>query len=533
MKSISSLVSLFMLAMYFTVAISTLSNAEPKPPNIIFFLVDDYDKPEASVYGGNVLTPNLDRLAREGMTMTNAHVTSTVCTPSRYTCLTGRYAGASASAYYLKECPLGQQGSPAFNVELEDDNMNVGQVLKAHGYATGYVGKYHVGPHINPSNAVDFDWKYIEKNADYSSTVDRRKRHNQQRACALIGERGFTWVNNIYWENMKSPFKGHNPEWTIDAALKFIDQHKDGPFYLHYCTTLLHGPNGEWHRSLSKPLVTDAGMLDRPIGLMDRDSVMKRINKAGLTENEAGYLWMDDSLGMLLERLDKHKIADNTIVLFIADHGSVHKGSLLKNRGTEVPCLVRWPVKIKPGVRCTELLQNTDFVPTWFDVANVEVPRDYRMDGVSIAPLFDDPTKPIRQYVYGEMGSARSIKTKEWNYIALRYTREQIEAIRGDHRSVGKLMGLSGGVSRARSYPHAFDSDQLYDLKTDHEEITNVAGDPENDRSLREMQRFLKQELRSFPQRPFGEFIPGGNAVPVKSQQDLSKLLQEIAAGLK
>jgi len=68
-------------------------HAESQLPNIVVFLVDDYDKPETSVYGGDVLTPNLDRLAREGMTMTNVHMTSTVCTPSRYTCLTGRYAG--------------------------------------------------------------------------------------------------------------------------------------------------------------------------------------------------------------------------------------------------------------------------------------------------------------------------------------------------------------------------------------------------------------------------------------------------------
>ncbi|MDP7305397.1 MAG: sulfatase-like hydrolase/transferase, partial [Pirellulaceae bacterium] len=83
------------LAAYFTICVAVLAPmillAESTPPNIIFFLVDDYDKPETSVYGGNVLTPSLDRLAREGMTMSNAHVTSTVCTPSRYTCLTGRY----------------------------------------------------------------------------------------------------------------------------------------------------------------------------------------------------------------------------------------------------------------------------------------------------------------------------------------------------------------------------------------------------------------------------------------------------------
>ncbi len=523
--------------LFFPVCIAVLSAAtafaESKPPNIIFFLVDDYDKPETSVYGGDVLTPNLDRLAREGMTMTAAHVTSTVCTPSRYTCLTGRYAGSSTSAYYLRECPLGRQGLPAFNVELEPDNMNVGQVLKDNGYATGFVGKYHVGPHLNEANAADFGWKYFPKGSDYTEEVAHKKRHNQKRACELICQRGFEWVKNIYWENTKAPFKGHNPEWTIAAALQFIDEHREGPFYLHYCTTLLHGPNGEWHRSLSKPLVTGGGILEKPLGLMDRESVMERIGKAGLTENEAGYLWMDDSLGMLLDRLEKHGIAENTIVLFLADHGSVHKGSLLQNRGTEVPCLIRWPAKIKAGARCDQLIQNTDFVPTWFDVANIDPPDDYQIDGVSAAPLFANPQKPIRTFVYGEMGSARSVKTKEWNYIALRYTQEQVEAIRRNHRSVKQLMGLSGGVSRARMQPDAFDPDQLYDLNADPEEMINVADDRKNRKQLRKMQRYLKQELGRFVQRPFGEFIPGGNAVPGDAQTDLRPLLKRIAAEMK
>ena len=87
------------------------SAASPRP-NIIVFLVDDYDKPETSPYGGDMLTPNLDRLAREGMLFHNAHVTSTVCTPSRYTFLTGRYAGSSYSHLYSEECPEGRQGLP-------------------------------------------------------------------------------------------------------------------------------------------------------------------------------------------------------------------------------------------------------------------------------------------------------------------------------------------------------------------------------------------------------------------------------------
>jgi hypothetical protein len=92
------------------------------PPNIIVFLVDDYDKAEASVYGGNVLTPNLDRLAREGMVFHNFHVSSTVCTPSRYGFLTGRYAGSSDSAEYLAECPLGKQGGSDVIAKLAEMN---------------------------------------------------------------------------------------------------------------------------------------------------------------------------------------------------------------------------------------------------------------------------------------------------------------------------------------------------------------------------------------------------------------------------
>ena len=118
--------------------------AAPRP-NIIVFLVDDYDKPEASAYGGKVLAPNLDRLAREGMRFDNAFVTSTVCTPSRYTFLTGRCASSSYCHKFTQLFPKGTQTSPGFNVALENDNMNVGAVLSKSGYATGFVGKYHVG----------------------------------------------------------------------------------------------------------------------------------------------------------------------------------------------------------------------------------------------------------------------------------------------------------------------------------------------------------------------------------------------------
>jgi len=492
-------------------------------PNIIFFLVDDYDKPETSVYGGKVLTPNLERLAREGMTFHNAYMTSTVCTPSRYTCLTGRYAGSSYSPVYLAECPLGQQGLPAFNVALEHDNMNVGRVLAENGYATGFVGKYHVGIDFEEEDCAKHGLHYIPKNSAYSEALNQQLNENEKQYRKLVMKRGFTWAKNIYPGNTKAPWKGHNPEWTIAAALEFVEAHKDRPFYLHYGTTLLHGPNGEWFRSLDKPLVTGEGMIEGPLNVMpQRKTVMQRIDRAGLTSNEAGYLWMDDSLGVLLDKLDELGIAENTLVVFIADHGSELKGSLYRHRGAEVPCIMRWPAGMKQGMQCHELIQNTDFVPTWFEIAGVKRPRDYRIDGVSFASLFQHPDRPVRDSVYCEMGPSRSIKTKDWSYLSLRYTKDQIAAVRSNsNRVIKRLQGLSGGVSRAKTRDHAFECDQLYRLSRDPQEQKNLARNPEYQNKLTAMKALLKTELKRFPNRPYGEFVPGGNAVPMGSYDDV------------
>ena len=157
-----------------------LMMAAPRP-NIVVFMVDDYDKYETSVYGGKVLTPNLDRLAREGITFENAHVTSTVCTPSRYTFLTGRYAGSAYSAGFLELFPKGQQSLPAFNVQLEPDNQNVAAVLAKAGYATGMVGKFHVGPSLSdPKFRKKYGLHEIEKNAPFTEALNRKKYENEK-----------------------------------------------------------------------------------------------------------------------------------------------------------------------------------------------------------------------------------------------------------------------------------------------------------------------------------------------------------------
>ena len=506
-------------------------------PNIIVFMVDDYDKYETSVYGGKVLTPNLDRLAKEGITFENAHVTSTVCTPSRYTFLTGRYAGSAYSSDFLELFPKGQQSLPGFNVQLEPDNNNVAAVLAKAKYATGMVGKFHVGPSLSDSN---FRKKYglheIEKNAPFTEALNRKKYENEKGYRKAVKDFGFTWAKNIYWDNTKAPFQSHNPEWTAAAAVDFIEQHKEGPFYLHYCTTLLHGPNGSWHKSLDKPRVTGEGIIKEDLNVLPpRSSVMKRIEAAGLTSDQAGYLWMDDSLGLILDKLDELKLTENTVVLFIADHGSGHKGSLYKAKGTEVPCIMRWPAGMKAGIRSQELIQNTDFAPTWFELAEAKPAAKYRMDGVSLVSLFQKPHEPVRKHVYAEIGAARSIKTKTHSYIALRYTREQVAGVRESRRRhLKSLTGLSGGVSRSiATHPRAYTGDQLYDLKRDPDAQKNLAGYPDHVRTLNQLKQTLAAELKKFPDRPYGEFVPGGNAVPGGGYDEVFETLRKAAGDKK
>lgn len=225
-------------------------------PNIIVFLTDDQDKESLGAYGGEVWTPALDRFAEEGMVFHNAFVSSTVCTPSRYAFLTGRYASRSHSAIYEDESPPGQQAFPAFNMGLEPDNLNMGAMLSQAGYRTGFVGKYHVSGLEGLRNEQDYadnGLKYLERNAKAGPAAQAAFEYNELQYRKMLTDRGFDWAKNIYFGNLEKPYAEHNLEWTIDAALEFIEESAAGskPFYLQFCTTLVHGPDGSWSRGSS------------------------------------------------------------------------------------------------------------------------------------------------------------------------------------------------------------------------------------------------------------------------------------------
>ena len=148
---------------------TTQSSIAADKPHVVLIYIDDLGYGDVGCYDcEDIPTPHVDRLAKEGMICHNALVTSTVCTPSRYTFLTGRYASSSHSNTFLDECPKGTQALPAFNVGLESDRMNVGRVMADAGYATGFVGKYHVHDTDHSKEASLFGDLDVPKNAEYS-----------------------------------------------------------------------------------------------------------------------------------------------------------------------------------------------------------------------------------------------------------------------------------------------------------------------------------------------------------------------------
>jgi arylsulfatase A-like enzyme len=491
-------------------------------PNIIMFLIDDQNPSSIAAFGGDTYTPNLDRMAAEGMKFTRAYVSSSVCTPSRYSFLTGRFAGNSHSKLYIDSVGGKEnQGLPNFNVALERDRMNVGNVLREAGYTTGFVGKFHL------TSSLDFPefykgknkWINIPKDARPGPETSAQFQHNERWMRRYLETLGFSSAKNVYPENVHSPYSVHNPEWTTVAALEFIEENKDGPFYLHLCSTLLHGPDKSWRKSMDHPLITGEGEVrNLPEVMTPRAELLKTIAEKGFDPDShvAGEAWIDDSLGAILRKLKELGIDDNTLVVFAPDHGRDGKASVFSHGGCQVPMIMRWPKGIPAGQMCDELVQNIDLVPTFFDLGGAEKPKSYRIDGQSLVPLFKDGTaKDWRDHLYLEMGAARATVTKDWSYIAVRYTKEQIAAIKKAKpqnlpRAMAYIRRLGIGV-RGADHPGFFDEDQLYHLKKDPKEMKNLAYHEDQAIRIKEMRHLMQRDLEAVG-RPFGEFIRGGNA---------------------
>lgn len=494
-------------------------------PNILFIHVDDMDFDEIGCYDGRgkVLTPNMDRLAAEGMKFTRAYINSAVCVPSRYSTLTGKYVGHNnrfASEIPVKKTisyeNVEKEGKSGAYIDVGGGEKTVAHYLKELGYRTGMVGKYH-----NDRISLKRPYLNFGDNAADPETARKLKEHYNQTLARVKKQTGFDVVDRLYWENKEAfPVKEiqfDNTPWITEGAVQFIRESKDKPFFLYYSNPLPHGiavnekykgrsnPHTDVNMSIRDARATPEGMLEKiPDIQPSREDVIRRVNEADTWgESTAEMTWLDDSIGALLDTLGAEGIADNTVVVLLSDHQSSGKRTLY-DIGIRVPMLVCWPGQIPPGSVCDELVANIDLVPTFIAMAGGDPAGRPALNGFSLLSLFKGGQEPVRENLLLEFGFARGVVSKDWKYIALRfppYARQMADNDRciWDGSTRGSQKGLR------QKFPAYSEPDQLYDLRKDPGEQNNLFNHPELQPTARNMQAELKNYLQKMPHH-FGEF---------------------------
>jgi arylsulfatase A-like enzyme len=497
-------------------------------PNIVFFIADDMQRYMFNCLGEArqpYLTPHLDRLVAEGTLMSGQYVSAPVCTPSRFSCLTGRYASRSESARLKKTIDRDGQSVVGWNTMIEPGQITLPSLLKQAGYRTGMVGKNHV---IEAPGRKKIG--YQEDPTD--PAVRERIEADQQMLCAAMRDGGFDYAASIYHNNPDGngprALAVHNLDWITQAGLTFIEESEDKPFFLYFATTVPHGPGNAERSWNADPRITAGGFLESvPQVLPPRHTIPQRLKEAGLPtdDSRANVLWLDDALGALLDKLRELRLDHNTIIFFFNDHGQGAKGTLYE-RGIRNPSIVWRHGGFPCGSVSRVRISNIDFAPTILEFAQVKSPADH-FDGVSFRSVLEGRTDPIHDSLFFEMGFTRATIKGNWKYLALRYPEraermtaeeraETLKKFNANQREHSKRINTldpqspfshialipGGGGAEAAStgkYPGYYDADQLYDLSRDPQEQTNLARSAEHAEVLSEMKQELKQYLDGLP----------------------------------
>lgn len=496
----------------------------PDRPNIVLIMADDLSRNEVGAYGGRVLTPNLDQLAATGQRFTQAYTAVSVCSPSRYTTLTGRFPGRCLHPEYLRLNPPGAINRPSNRaIELERDRPNLMKALQANGYVTGLVGKWHLGQWMCGWE-VDGQWKFPDgyyamglaeypRDASFADPeFNQALERNQEIFQRELRRDGWDEAAAIYWANPRElhhdQLYNHNVEWLTHAAVEFINQHHDEPFFLFLASTIPHTPNPiETLKRGDDPRITGEGLIQTHLGVQaSRLSVLERVSAAGYPENSAPITWLDDGIGAVLRALEDNGLANQTVVIFTSDHGLPGKATLYQD-GVWIPLIIHGP-GIPAGVN-DQPVQLTDLTPTILDLTHTASPNDLGTDGHSLTELWcHDHVARWRDDLYFEYGYARAVIHDDWKYIAIRYPEAEVAAFESGKRDHLPYLGTNRSLGRwqaGRLPDKYFVTDQLYHLANDPGEKHNLAADPEYQEILQAMKQRLRTHLATYPDRPFGE----------------------------
>jgi len=448
----------------------------PRRPSIIYILADDLGYGDLSCYGQTKFaTPNLDKMANEGIRFTSAYAGSTVCSPSRAALMLGQHTGH-----------LNIRGNFA-GATLRADEVTVAEVLKTAGYRTCLLGKWGLTeeglPGLPQKKGFDEFFGYLSNAEAHDYYPEFLWRYDPPQAAKDGFDGKLQFADNAGGRKSR-----YIPDLCTTAALNFIrygkpDQfNRHRPFFLFLCYTIPHANNEEGRR-------TGNGMqvpTDAPYSGEAWPPVEK--NKAAMIAR------MDADIGKLFAKLKELKIDDDTVVFFTSDNGPHKEGGVdpkffqsagpfrglkrdLTEGGIRVPLIVRWPAQIKPGQVSDLLCANWDFFPTAADIAMTKPPKG--LDGISMFPLLTGQAQTNRhEYLYWEFherGFQQAIRSGDW------------KAIR----------------------PQAEERLELYDLKSDPVEKKNVA--EQNPEVVAKLEKLFKAARTDSDRWPMKKLAKGEN----------------------
>jgi len=356
-----------------------LATAAERKPNFIFILVDDLGWTDLGCQGSTFYeTPNLDRLAGQGMRFTQAYSACTVCSPTRAALMTGRYPARLHLTDWITGHvrPRAKLKVPDWRMQLPLEETTIAEALKRAGYTTASIGKWHLGgPEFHPEHqGFDVNIAGYDRGSPPS-----------------------------YFSPYNIPTLADGPageflsDRLTDETLNFIDQHRANPFFIYLPHYAVHTP------LMGKPAVV--AKYERKAEAQVQNP-QRNARYAALVES------VDDSVGRILRKLEDLGLAEQTVIFFTSDNGGLVLNNVTSNLplragkgsayegGVRVPLFVKWPGITQPGSTCATPVITPDFYPTLLEMAGLKPPGGQALDGESIVPLLRQRGRFRRDTLY-------------------------------------------------------------------------------------------------------------------------------------
>jgi len=436
-----SFACLLVLALSVAVLAPSAPASAADRPNIVLIIADDQGAEDLGCYGNKgIRTPNLDRLAADGMRFTRAFNACSSCSPSRSSIITGRYPHST--------------GAERLHMPLPREQVTFVEKLKAAGYWTAAAGKWHLGP------AVKDRFDLVIEGA---GTLPPD--------AARDGSGCEAWVPTLQGRPKDKPFF---------CWLAAMDPHRP------------YGKNATAQPHQPQDVTVPPYLPDNPETRGDLALYYDEIHR------------LDGYVGQVIAELQRQDVLENTMVVYITDNGRPFPRckTTVYDSGVKTPLLIRWPARVKPGTVCDGLTSTVDLAPTFLDLAGIaEKPPTFQ--GKSFAGQLSDPTVGYREYVFHEhnwhdyTAFERAVRSTKYKYIRnawpdLRGT-PPADAVRSPTYAAMQKLHAEGKLSIEQQDPLLAPrpAEQLFDLETDPHELKNLANDPAHAAKLAELRKVL------------------------------------------